>query len=232
MAGRKLLAVIFDLDGVLCETDEFHYQSWKAAVAPYKIPFSRSLNDYLRGLDRRSSLEIILGEASFSNADKQRILDAKNDCYLDLINHLSRENLLPGVDALLEDLTAQAVLIGVASASQHVDAVLAGLGIAGLVQATCRGNQLALTKPAPDPYLFTAARLGVSPSESLVVEDSAAGVQAGVAAGMCVLGIGPEDRLEKAFRVVPNLDGITVNALRAIHREWLADDMNVISPKT
>jgi beta-phosphoglucomutase len=222
MQKNWLRAVIFDLDGVLCDTDEFHFRSWQEAVEPYSIPFSRAINDRLRGLNRRASLEVILGARDLTEEIKASILEDKNARYLALISEMGPDHLLPGVAPLLKELQAQRIQVGVASASQHVDRVLEKLGIAPFVRAVCSGSRLARTKPYPDPYLLTASLLQVSPDCCLVIEDSEAGVQAGVSAGMCVLGVGPVEILQGAFSVSKTLTGITLKKLRAIHKDWLA----------
>jgi len=222
MRRSMLRAVIFDMDGVLCDTDEFHYLSWKEAVEPYGIPFTRAINNRLRGLNRAASLEEILGVHELPDETKANILADKNARYLVQIDRMGPDHLLPGVATLLKELQAQRIKVGVASASQHVNAVLEKLGLSSAVQAVCRGNQLARTKPAPDPYLYTAALLDVAPLSCLVIEDSAAGVQAGVEAGMCVLGVGPVELLQGAFSRSSSLAGVSLKILRAIHKDWLA----------
>jgi beta-phosphoglucomutase len=203
-----LKAVIFDMDGVLCSTDEYHYQSWKYVMDAYKIPFSRDVNEHLRGLTRRRSLEVILDGEQLPEADIQAILELKNQKFLDLIQKMSSKELMAGVGNLLEELRQAGIKIGIASASRNVKIVLERLGIARAIDAYCDGNVTRRSKPSPEVYLATAASLEVYPNECLAIEDSQAGIQAARSAGMCVIGLGPEDRVKEAHAWYKDLSSV------------------------
>ena len=74
-------AIIFDLDGVICHTDRYHYLAWKALADRLAIPFDEKVNQRLRGVSRRESLEIVLGRhsADYSEAEKQALAEEKNE---------------------------------------------------------------------------------------------------------------------------------------------------------
>jgi kojibiose phosphorylase len=155
-----LRAVIFDMDGVLCTTTEYHYRSWKAMAQKYGIPFTQADNDKLRGLSRRHSLDVLLGNRDVTEAQAQTMMDHKNEIYLQLIEEISAANLLPGAHALLRQLKEAGVPAAVASSSQHARAVLQKLGITDYVKAVSDGNSVQKSKPAPDTFLHAASLLG------------------------------------------------------------------------
>lgn len=216
----SLHAVIFDMDGVLCATDEYHYQSWKEVVSEYGIPFTRQDNQKLLGLTRRRSLETLLNGRRLTDHHKNDILRRKNEVFLEMVKRMDAKDLLPGVKELLVELAASGLRMGVASASRNSRPVLAQLGIDTFMNAVCDGNTVLQSKPAPDVFLETAGALEVPPAECMVVEDSQAGVLAARAAGICVIGLGPESRVRGAAAVFPSLEGVSLNILRQIHSTW------------
>lgn len=215
-----LHAVIFDMDGVLCSTDEYHYQSWKKVTKEHGISFSREVNEQLRGLTRRRSLEVILKGKLLSKAEMQVILDQKNKIFQELIQNISASELMAGVANLLDELQQAGIKIGVASASRNVQLLLARLGISGKIEAFCDGNTTRRSKPSPDVFLATAVALKIRPGECLVIEDSQAGIQAAKAAGMCVVGLGPLERVNEAHARFPDLSDVRLIDLREVYRLW------------
>lgn len=218
----SMSAVIFDMDGVLTATVEHHYQSWKKALDGYEIAFSREKNEKLLGLTRRRSLEVILEGKQLAEEEMQAILDRKNRFFLDSLETMNPADLLPGVRVLLEELKEAGIRTGVASGSRNAAAVLERLGIESLIDVICDGSATEQSKPAPDIFLKTAQALGVSPNACLVIEDSEAGVQAGLKAGMCVIGLGPELRLRHSHAVFASLTQVNFRILGAIYDLWAA----------
>jgi beta-phosphoglucomutase len=213
-------AIIFDMDGVLCATVEYHYLSWKTLAEEYDLPFSRAANEKLLGLTRRRSLEIILDGQTRPEAQIKAMLARKNDLYLQHVAQMSPADLLPGVRPLLEQAAAAGLGVGVASASRNTRVVLEKLGIAGLVGAVVDGNTLKRSKPHPEAFLRAAEALRAAPWQCLAIEDSAAGLQAALAAGMCVIGVGPPERLQAAWAVSRTLANVNLSGLEATFRCW------------
>jgi beta-phosphoglucomutase len=226
-----LNAVIFDMDGVLCATDDYHFHSWKEAISGYGIPFTRQDNHMLRGLTRRRSLETLLNGRRLSEKQFTEILKQKNQVYLEMVNKMGEKDLLPGVKKLLDELVENNLRIGVASASRNTGPVLNQLGIGVYMDAVRDGNTIRRSKPAPDVFLETASALNVPPSGCLVLEDSQAGVQAARAAGMCVVGLGPEARFQDAAAVFPSLEGVSLDMLQKIHIAWSLSPTPLPEPK-
>ena len=139
---------------------------------------------------------------------QQRLLKLKNDCYLELINELNQDHLLPGIGNLLIELHTAGVKIALGSSSKNAELVLRRLGISHLFNFMADGNSVSRLKPAPDIFLYAAKSIDIDPSQCLVIEDAPAGVAAANSAGMWVLGVGPLDRLAQADLVLPTLAGI------------------------
>ncbi|HEY9805587.1 MAG TPA: beta-phosphoglucomutase, partial [Candidatus Obscuribacterales bacterium] len=197
--------VIFDLDGVLTDTAEFHYLGWKRLADEEGISFDWQANEALRGVSRRDSLLQLLGDRVVSEAQLQEMMDRKNHYYLELIKGITPDHLLPGVQNLLNDLRAAGIKVAIGSASKNAHEVIDRLGIADYVDAIADGYSVANSKPAPDLFLHAAAQIGVDPAHCVVVEDAGSGVEAALAAGMWAVGLGPFERVGAAHVVLPDL---------------------------
>lgn len=205
---------IFDLDGVLTDTSEYHYLSWQRLADDEGLPFTREDNEALRGISRRESLLLLLKGQTLSEEKMQGLMDRKNRYYQEFIEALTPQDLLPGARELLEDMRSYGIKIAIGSASKNARKVIEKLGILDLVEAIADGNSVARQKPAPDLFLHAASELSLPARQCLVVEDATAGVAAGKVAGMWVVGIGPKERVGAAHAVVPNLEGISWAILR------------------
>lgn len=191
-----LKAVLFDLDGVLTDTAEYHYLAWKKLAEAEGLPFSREANEKLRGVSRRESLQLILAGRQVDEASMQVMMERKNGYYQEMLAQISPQDLLPGVVRLLDELDAAGIPYGLASASRNAATVVAQLGIAQRLAVVADGHSVARLKPAPDLFRYGAAMLNVPPANCLVVEDAAAGIAAAVSAGMPALALGPAERFD------------------------------------
>lgn len=209
-------AVLFDLDGVLTDTSEYHFLAWKRLADELGIPFDREDNEALRGVSRRESLLLLLKGRPATEEDMQAWMERKNRYYVEYISQMTPENLLPGALNLLHELRANGYKTAIVSSSKNTPLVLERLNIAHLMDAVVDGNAPARSKPAPDLFLLAAERLKVAPQECLVVEDAAAGIDAGRAAGMRTLGLGPRERVGHADMVLPDLNGVHLANLKSI----------------
>lgn len=126
-------AVIFDLDGVITDTAEYHFLAWKHIAEQINIPFDRDMNERLKGISREESLESILisggAETKYTNAEKQELMHRKNHDYQTLIGKLTPEDLLPGIGRLLCQLKNENIKIGLASSSRNAPKILRRLAI-------------------------------------------------------------------------------------------------------
>ncbi|MEH2419784.1 MAG: beta-phosphoglucomutase [Nostoc sp.] len=206
---------IFDLDGVLTDTAELHYLAWQKLADEEGIPFNREANEALRGVSRRASLMLILGDRPYSEAQIQEMMERKNRYYVELMQNMTPQDLLPGAIDLLDELRQAGIKIGIGSGSKNARTVLERLGIADKIDAIADGYSVQEPKPAPDLFLYAAKQLGIEPGQSVVVEDAAAGIDAALAAGMWAVGLGPAERVGAAHIVLPSLAGIKWTDLRA-----------------
>jgi beta-phosphoglucomutase len=202
-------AFVFDLDGVLANTAEYHYRAWKRLADEEGIPFSREDNEALRGVSRRDSLLLLLHGRQLPEAEMEELMERKNTYYLAALDGLSPRDLLPGAESFLSGLRAEGVKIGLASSSRNARRVVALLGLEPLLDAIVDGNEVAQAKPAPDLFLRAAELLSVPPAECVVVEDAAAGVEAAHRGGFLAVGIGESERLKGADLVLPDLAAAT-----------------------
>jgi beta-phosphoglucomutase len=205
-------AIIFDLDGVLTDTSEYHFQAWKHLADDEGIPFTREENDaHLRGVGRRESLAYIIRGRSYSEEQIQEMMERKNRYYTKLIEGMTPADLIPGGRALLEEIRKRGIKSAVASASKNCLTVLQRLEIVDLFDGIADGYCVVNSKPAPDIFVYAAGEVGVYAPDCLGVEDADAGVEAIKNAGMRALGIGPRERFHRADAVLPSLEHLTLD---------------------
>jgi len=181
----KYKGIIFDLDGVICNTDEYHYLAWKQLADRLGIPFDRERNNLLRGISRMASLDIILRNSnySFSDEEKTALAKEKNDLYRQLLNQMTPDNLSTDVKDTLEKLRHSGLQLAIGSSSRNTPLILERLGLNDYFDAVIDGNSITKSKPDPEVFLKASQTLKLAPAECLIVEDAHAGVQAAVAGG-------------------------------------------------
>ena len=210
-------AFIFDLDGVLTDTAEYHYRAWKRLADEEDLPFTREDNEHLRGVSRRDSLVLILKGRPYPEDQLQEMMEHKNRYYLEFIKEVSPRDLLPGAKELLEELRAAGYMTALGSASKNAGEVLDRLGIRSLLDTVSDGHSVERQKPAPDLFLHAAVQLALRPAECVVVEDAAAGIEAAKAGGFRTVGLGPRERVGDAEAIFPSLAGVHLaDLLRAL----------------
>ena len=216
MMASRIRGFIFDLDGVLTDTAEYHYRAWKRLADDEGIPFTREDNEHLRGIPRRESLLLILKGRTYPEEKIQEMMERKNNYYLEFIREISPADLLPGARELLEEIRQAGLKSALGSASKNAPDVVRRLGIAGLLDVVSHGGSVTKQKPAPDLFLYAARQLDLQPDECVVVEDAAAGIQAGRAGGFHTLGLGPRERVGEAEIVMDSLQNVRLNEILAL----------------
>ena len=196
----KYKGVIFDLDGVICFTDELHYLAWKALADRLNIYFDREINQRMRGVSRMDSLNILLekSDVEYSEVQKEAFAAEKNAIYADSLRKMSEKDVSDDVRQTLKTLREKGVKIALGSSSKNAQAILERIGLEEMFDAVSDGNGLEKFKPDPEVFLKAAEKLGLEPKDCLVVEDAVAGIDAGGAGGFATAGIGPAAGYDKA----------------------------------
>ena len=193
----KYQAVIFDLDGVICFTDEYHYLAWKQMADSLGVYFDREINNRLRGVSRMASLEIVLERYSgpaLSDERKAGLAAMKNDIYRESLAQMSPADLSDEVKGTLDGLRAKGLKLAIGSSSKNTPFILGQLGLGSCFDAVSDGNNITRSKPDPEVFLKAAEMLGLEPGVCLVVEDAVSGAEAGHAGGFDVACVGDAAR--------------------------------------
>ena len=192
---NNIYAIIFDLDGVICSTDRYHYLAWKALADRLGIPFDEQVNDQLRGVSRMESLEIILGEhsADYSEEQKEALATEKNEIYKSYLSSMTPGDLSKEVRMTLHTLRQRGYLLAIGSSSKNTQQILKQLGLGDFFDAIADGTMITKSKPDPEVFLLAASMLGVSPENAIVIEDAESGVRAAKAGRFRAIGIRTED---------------------------------------
>ena len=207
-------AVIFDLDGVICFTDRFHYQAWKALADRLGIYFDEKINDRLRGVSRMASLEIILERATetYTQEQKEAFAEEKNNIYRELLKNMSPADLTDEVKDTPIELRNRGYKLSIGSSSKNTKFILERIGLGDFFDAIADGTDITRSKPDPEVFLCSARKIGMDPADCAVVEDAKAGIQAARAAGMTALALhgdaencGEEDYNLKNFADLLNI---------------------------
>jgi beta-phosphoglucomutase len=218
---RPLKAFIFDLDGVITDTAEYHFLAWQALAGDLGITFTREDNEELKGVSRMDSLEKILElggrTGDFTAEEKEELADKKNDHYLTLIQNITPDDLLPAIKELITDIKAKGLKLGMASASKNAFTVMESLGMKSEFEVIVDAKTVVNGKPHPEVFLRAAEMLGVEPEACIGVEDAAAGVQAIKSAGMFAVAVGPKESFENADIVYASTADLSLEKILEVY---------------
>lgn len=214
----SIKAVIFDLDGVIVSTDDYHYKAWKKIADDEGIYFDREINERLRGVSRMESLEIILERANkeYCSKEKLELAEKKNTFYRQLLEDLSPSDILPGVMRVLEVLKGNNIKVAIGSSSKNTEFILNKIGLGQFFDAIADGNGIKNSKPDPEVFLLAAQKLDIEAENCLVVEDADSGVEAAVAAEMMVLAVGYASSNESADLGLKDLESFNYEQIRTL----------------
>lgn len=185
-------AFIFDLDGVICSTDEFHYEAWKALADEENIYFDKTINNRLRGVSRMESLEIILEKANrtYSKSEKEKLAFKKNEIYKNLLTKMDETYCSSEVKNTLKEIKKAGYKVAIGSSSKNTKLILTRINLMDYFDVIVDGNDIINSKPDPEVFLKAAERLNVLPCEAYVIEDAFAGIEAGHNGGFKTIAIG------------------------------------------
>lgn len=211
------IGFIFDLDGVITDTAKFHYQAWKALADSLGIPIDETFNETLKGISRMDSLDRILAhghrENAFTPAEKEALAQQKNDHYVQLLEHLTTEDVLPGVVPLLQQAQARHIPCAVASASKNAPLILEKLGVRAYFATIVDPDSLSKGKPDPEIFLAAADSIGVLPQNAIGFEDAQSGIDGLKAAGIYAVGLSANQPLIGADMQVSEMTELSVDTL-------------------
>ena len=210
----KYQGIIFDLDGVICSTDRYHYQAWKQMADSIGVYFDEIINNRLRGVSRTASLEIILerSEKQYSDEQKAALAEQKNNLYRELLMQMSPADLSDEVKSTLDILRSGGLRLAIGSSSKNAKLILGRIGLGDYFDAVSDGTNITHSKPHPEVFLKAAEMLGLAPGRCLVVEDARAGIEAAVSGGFDSAGIGEAAEHEQVTYALSRLGDL----LRAV----------------
>ncbi|SDK57141.1 beta-phosphoglucomutase [Sediminibacillus albus] len=212
----KIEAIIYDLDGVITDTAEYHFLAWKTLADELHIPFDRAFNEQLKGLSRIDSLNLILeqGSKSYTEKEKEQLAAKKNEHYQTLIRKISPDDLLPGVEAFMKEVKQAGIKTGLASASKNAQTVIQKLEITDLLDTVVDAAEVKRGKPDPEVFLTAAEQLGANPDNCIGIEDARSGVAAIKSAGMFAVGIGDRETLSRADWIIEDSSLLSLSLLK------------------
>lgn len=211
--------LVFDLDGVLVDTVEGHFTAWNAVARAADVEFDRDRNDALRGVSRQSAIDIVLGErrTQVDDAKRSALLELKASVYRGWVQRHSGMLVQRGTRALLDDLRKSGYTLSVASASKNAKWIIEQARLAAYFEYVSDGDDVSRTKPDPAQLNMILQRFSCPPHGAILFEDAHVGVQAGLAAGVAVVGIGTMP-LSGVLRQYPKLSDVTLDDVLAIRR--------------
>jgi beta-phosphoglucomutase len=215
---NKIKACIFDLDGVIVDTAVYHYKAWKRLANELGFDFTEQDNEKLKGVSRAASLNLILqwGGLTKTVAEKEELATRKNNWYVEMINKMTPDEVLPGAREFVESCKQAGIKTALGSASKNSGTILEKVGIAHLFDVVIDGNKVSKPKPDPEVFLKGAGELNINPENCIVFEDAIAGVEAAINGGMKVVGIGSPDVLGKANLVIGGLNEMSLEKLNEL----------------
>ena len=208
-------AFIFDLDGVLCFTDKYHYEAWKTIADRLSLPFDEKVNDRLRGVSRMESLEIILslGGKTYTEDEKVKFAEEKNEAYRKLLENMTPSDVADEVRNTLKELHKCGYKLAIGSSSKNTPLILDRCDLKKYFDAVSDGNNITRSKPDPEVFLKAAEYLGLNSGDCYIVEDAEAGIDAGKAGGFVTIGIGCAAVYEKTDIAIKTFKDIVRTAI-------------------
>ncbi len=205
-----LKACIFDLDGVIVDTAKYHFLAWKKLADQLGVKFTPASNESLKGVSRMESLGTILksGNITLGQQEREELAAKKNDWFVEYLNNMSANEILPGVIAFLDDLDFNHVGKAIGSASKNAGLALRKIGLADRFDLIIDGTMVSRAKPDPEVFLKAATGLRLPPEQCLVFEDARAGIQAAHNGKMKCVGVGSPEILGEADLVIDSFSNI------------------------
>ena len=219
--------VLFDLDGIVTDTATYHFSAWSRLIKDeFGLTLPEIVEERTKGVSREDSLRIILEELNLS-VDKDRfqyLTNRKNQCYIESLNQLTSEDILPGIFKLIKELKQKGIKIALASASHNGPFILEKIGLIDSFDTIVDPEKLSRGKPDPEIFEVASAQLGLAPKDCVGIEDSIAGIKAINSAGSCSIGVG-DDKLSEAFQRVTSTKELSVTLLQESWNNFVNDKL-------
>ncbi|MFS0939531.1 beta-phosphoglucomutase [Enterococcus casseliflavus] len=210
---------VFDLDGVITDTAKYHYIAWKELASEIGIEIDLKFNEQLKGISRMDSLERILTlgnkNDAYTEVEKEALATKKNTHYVQLLQSLTPDDLLPGVKTFLDEAKEKNIPCAIASASKNAPFILDKLGVMQDFDTIVDPATLKKGKPDPEIFIQAALALGIEPAEAVGFEDAQAGIDGIKAAGMYAVGVYSGEELHGADVIVEKLTDLNIDELLA-----------------
>ena len=200
MINKPNRAFIFDLDGVITETSEYHFMAWKTVCKKIGYDLTRKKNEELKGVNRNKCLDMIMEWAKIRLSEKEieSLLETKNNIYKDYIKELNENDVCEGVLNFINDAIKNNIKIALYSASRNAKRILCQLKIIDLFTVIIDGNNVSNTKPDPEGFKIAADLTKTNTKDCVVFEDSISGIEGANKLNMYTVGIGSRDVLKNA----------------------------------
>jgi beta-phosphoglucomutase len=209
---RTLPTFIFDLDGVITNTEDYHFDAWKSICMKLNYDLSLEKNEELKGVSRTECLDKILKWANLSLDSKEfnKLLNTKNELYLKKISNINSSNIINGVYDFIQNAKQEKHSIALYSSSKNAKFILNKLNLYSYFDAIVDGNSVKASKPDPEGFILASKLTKSNPEDCVVFEDSEAGIIAGNKINMTTIGIGISNKLNIANKVYKNFDEINL----------------------
>ncbi len=220
--------VLFDLDGVLTDTAEYHYQAWQRLGNEIGITIDRAFNEELKGVSREDSLRLLLAHGGKTNdftvEQFAELAKRKNDYYVEMIQQVSPADVYPGILNLLKDLRKQGIKLSLASASKNGPFLLEKMDLLPYFDGIADPSAVAKGKPDPEIFQLAAKNVGLKAAECIGIEDAKAGIQAIIASLAIPIGVGRSEDLGTDIALVSSTKELTFEFLASV---WQSAKANI-----
>jgi len=215
---KEIQACIFDLDGVIVDTAQYHFEAWKRLAHELGFDLTPEHVEKLKGIGRMETLDMLLdmGNQTATKREKKQLAEIKNGWYRDLISKMQPKDLLPGVMDFFEELTEAHILIAIVSASKNAPTIIRQVKVGRYLDALIDGSKITKSKPDPEIFLKAAEEMGIAPEHCLVFEDAQSGIEAAKNGGMRAIGVDSQKVLQNADRLIPGLYDIDLEKLKTL----------------
>lgn len=180
--------VIFDMDGLMVDTERFHREAKSSVCRQYGVTFTEEDNKEFVGMKDIEESRLIVSRYNIP-ISPENFAEQKQDAYAKLLQ--AGVSPKPGLMELVDFLSKQGIIMAIASSStpSEISTIVGSLGIRHYFSAFCSAEEVSSGKPAPDLFLFAANKLKLSPEDLLVLEDAPRGIEAAIIAGIISLAV-------------------------------------------